>query len=105
MVLALAYSALQFATTGSVSWPTDLLKSAKEQITGYSNRPESGWRQATDKVDDLGAAREGSAPAKFDITGRVVSIADGDTVSVLDAQQKQHKIRLFGINTPERDQP
>ena len=38
-------------------------------------------------------------------TGKVVSIADGDTVTVLDAAQTQHKVRLAGIDAPERKQP
>lgn len=39
------------------------------------------------------------------ITGRVVSITDGDTITVLDAQHQQHKIRLAGIDAPESKQP
>ena len=38
-------------------------------------------------------------------TARVVSIADGDTVTVLDAENRQHKIRLVGIDAPEKHQP
>lgn len=34
------------------------------------------------------------------ITGRVVGVADGDTVTVLDASNTQHKIRLSGIDAP-----
>ncbi len=34
------------------------------------------------------------------LVGRVVGLADGDTVTVLDAQQAQHKIRLAGIDAP-----
>lgn len=37
--------------------------------------------------------------------GRVVAIADGDTLTVLDADQRQHKIRLAGIDAPEKRQP
>lgn len=37
-------------------------------------------------------------------SGRVVSIADGDTLTILDAQHQQHKIRLQGIDAPESRQ-
>ena len=37
-------------------------------------------------------------------TGRVVRITDGDTIVVLDADKVQHKIRLQGIDAPERRQ-
>jgi endonuclease YncB( thermonuclease family) len=39
------------------------------------------------------------------IAGRVVAVADGDTITVLDATKTQHKIRLAGIDAPEKAQP
>jgi endonuclease YncB( thermonuclease family) len=39
------------------------------------------------------------------LQGRVVSVADGDTVTVLDDANSQHKIRLMGIDAPEKAQP
>jgi len=46
-----------------------------------------------------------SLPVTADtLQGRVVGIADGDTVTVLDAGQAQHKIRLMGIDAPEKKQ-
>lgn len=39
------------------------------------------------------------------IAGRVVSVADGDTITVLDANNTQYKIRLSGIDAPEKVQP
>ena len=38
------------------------------------------------------------------ITGLVVSVSDGDTITVLDANKVQHKIRLAGIDAPEKKQ-
>ena len=35
----------------------------------------------------------------------VVSVADGDTVTLLDANLRQHRIRLSGIDAPEKRQP
>jgi len=36
---------------------------------------------------------------------KVVSVHDGDTLTVLDAASVQHKVRLQGIDAPERGQP
>ena len=44
-----------------------------------------------------------SAPAET-ITGNVVRITDGDTLVVLDANKVQYKIRLVGIDAPEKKQ-
>ena len=38
------------------------------------------------------------------IEGIVVAISDGDTITVLDAEKVQHKIRLGGIDAPEKKQ-
>lgn len=38
------------------------------------------------------------------LVGQVVKIADGDTLTVLDQARVQHKIRLAGIDAPERSQ-
>lgn len=38
------------------------------------------------------------------ITGNVVRITDGDTVVVLNANKVQYKIRLMGIDAPEKKQ-
>ena len=39
-----------------------------------------------------------------ELRGKVVSIADGDTITVQDADKVQHKIRLQGIDAPEKKQ-
>lgn len=48
-----------------------------------------------------------AAPAALadQLHGRVVAVADGDTITVLDASRQQHRIRLNGIDAPETGQP
>lgn len=38
------------------------------------------------------------------LVGTVVGISDGDTIKVLDINKKEHKIRLMGIDAPEKKQ-
>lgn len=38
------------------------------------------------------------------ISGRVVGVSDGDTITVLDDTHTQYKIRLSGIDAPEKKQ-
>lgn len=40
-----------------------------------------------------------------ELLGRVVKVADGDTITVLDAGRVQHVVRLAGIDAPEKGQP
>lgn len=59
------------------------------------------------QLDRLSVADQAYVTAKFPIEqlyGAVVGIADGDTITVLDANKMQHKIRLDGIDAPESNQ-
>jgi len=39
------------------------------------------------------------------LQGKVVSVADGDTLTILDANNRQHRIRLAEVDAPETRQP
>ncbi len=45
-----------------------------------------------------------NAKPEGEFTGKVVGIADGDTATVLDDTNTQHKIRFLGIDAPEKAQ-
>jgi len=38
------------------------------------------------------------------VEGRVVAVQDGDTVTILDAARVQHRVRIAGIDAPEKSQ-
>ena len=42
--------------------------------------------------------------APWVVEGRAVGISDGDTITVLDDSKNQHKVRIAGIDAPEKGQ-
>jgi endonuclease YncB( thermonuclease family)/methylphosphotriester-DNA--protein-cysteine methyltransferase len=50
------------------------------------------------------AATVRAQAAEHVIEGKVVKVSDGDTITVLDKENKQHKIRFQGIDAPESRQ-
>ena len=58
------------------------------------------------RAKDVHPAKAEPSPAAggSTLTGRVVRVADGDTLTVLDNTNTQHRIRLQGIDAPESHQ-
>jgi endonuclease YncB( thermonuclease family) len=52
----------------------------------------------------LPAAATTASGQQSSLTGRVVGVSDGDTITVLDRQYRQYKVRLAGIDAPESGQ-
>ncbi len=73
-----------------------------------AGRGTNPWMRATVAVAGLLALPLVVALASVvdaEYTGRVVGVTDGDTVTVLDGELRQHKIRLADIDAPEKGQP
>ena len=75
-----------------------------------SSAPQGVVSQST-RGTDKPASRPTSIPArssseisKVELTGQVIGVSDGDTITVLDATKTQHKVRLEGIDAPESHQ-
>ena len=60
-----------------------------------------GWIAALCLFGLVATAHAGS----HRLEGRIVRVADSDTITLLDADNRQHKIRLDGIDAPESGQP
>lgn len=72
-------------------------------VTGVSSTLTSGHNVFM-KIALLITLLFGLACQAATIEGHVVGVADGDTVTVLDANKVQHKVRLSGIDAPEKKQ-
>ena len=57
------------------------------------------------RVSLLAGLLAASAVHADTLYGRVVRVSDGDTITVLDENNRQHKARLTGIDAPEKCQP
>ncbi len=63
--------------------------------------PPKGWITALCLAGLVASTHAGT----HQIEGRIVGVHDGDTITLLDAENRQHKIRLDGIDAPELGQP
>ena len=87
------FSIFQFYQTGRIHWPEDLFYTSYDLVSQFG-------------ADSSEAS--GSIPEANDIstlTGRVVEVIDGDSIRVRGSSAEVFEIRLYGIDTPEWDQP
>lgn len=70
--------------SGQTPWPSPI----QAQTTQSAGRSEQGP-----------VAKSGDT-----YTGKVIKVADGDTLTVLDKNGRKHKIRMHGIDAPESKQ-
>ena len=126
LLLAFAASVVQYVQKGEVIWITDSFRSvettAKELIgsvdaNGLTDKLGEYGAKASRAVIDLGKEVQSATglssgsntrrnpDSRSGISGSVMGVTDGDTIKVLDGDLVLHKVRLTGIDAPERDQP
>ncbi|HAN27999.1 MAG TPA: hypothetical protein DCP75_09840, partial [Haliea salexigens] len=130
LMLFILGSVWQYLVQGNVTWVTQSLRwmdQTLHQPTATLDLPsgklvqsaqaslDSALASTRDSLSDLQVSAAGMVDQAIDtptqsvpqyhLSGTVVRIADGDTLTLLDASNTQHKIRLHGIDTPERGQP
>jgi endonuclease YncB( thermonuclease family) len=67
--------------------------------------PMNIYKKTLGLIAAVGLCLFGGLTIAGTITGKVVGVTDGDTITVLDASKTQHKIRLAGVDAPEKGQP
>ena len=91
LLLLGAISAWQYFDQGRVSWHEDLVS----ELLGDA-RPTRPRNTTTPSA---------LPPPGQQLSGTVDSVTDGDTLRLVTRDLNEYKIRLYGIDAPERDQP
>lgn len=101
LTLIFAGSVYQYLDKKEVTWITASFQWVESQSKSLIDNTDAVSRSLV-----TGTPAESDSPAAtYDLFGKVVRIADGDTLTILDADRRQTKIRLAGIDTPEKGQP
>lgn len=122
LMLFMSVSIGQYTISGEVTWLTSAFRWLHHSSADFTHDPTVVLEKVNARFDSLYADtaeklsqgvsvatdvvnRPSLAPQEFDLSGRVVKVTDGDTITLLDDNEAQHKIRLHGIDTPEYRQP
>jgi endonuclease YncB( thermonuclease family) len=101
LLLLAGLSLAQYLDTGSLQWPTAVKPAAEALLADVLSATTSDPAEA----DSPSAVLPQSIPGNTAIHGEAVRITDGDTFTLRLGSEQDERIRLHGIDTPERDQP
>ncbi|MEH6583703.1 MAG: thermonuclease family protein [Halioglobus sp.] len=106
---------MQYVQTGEVTWITDSFRRVEStanqlssgKLEDYQAKASNAVTRLSEDAGKLTTQRIAKSlkASRDGISGSVIGVKDGDTIKVLDAQRVLHKVRLAGIDAPERDQP
>jgi micrococcal nuclease len=90
-LLIAGISLAQFIEEGELTWHRDVMQVFREYLYSFSSPGKP-------------VARIDTTNNSYDMAGRAIAVADGDTFTLRLNGQRDFRIRLFGIDTPESDQ-
>lgn len=88
LLLLVALGVVQYLETGSLRWP-DGWQALLGELLPEAGSPATASRPAPDQL----------------LQGLAVNITDGDTFTLRYGSTEEERVRLHGIDAPERDQP
>lgn len=91
VILMLAGSIWQYHHSGAVTWVTDTFRWVESKAKEFTH-------------DLPGLAQKPAPTTTYDLSGKVIKVTDGDTITIRDSSRQKYKIRLHGIDTPESNQ-
>lgn len=92
LILLGVLSVIGFRESGSLPWPVELLAQAQQRVAAVA---------VAQIPDATGAGPE----AGQQLSGQAVNVTDGDTFTLRYSSLEEERVRLHGIDAPERDQP
>jgi endonuclease YncB( thermonuclease family) len=101
LLLLAGLSLAQYLDTGSLQWPAAVKPAAEALLTEVLSATTSDPAVAERPSPALPQSIQGNTA----ISGQTLRITDGDTFVLRLASEQDERIRLHGIDTPERDQP
>lgn len=131
-LLLAALSIVEFSETGSLQWPGQLQSAAQrlaadapQQTPGetlqqtlstgrellaqaeqrVAEAPQQAAATGTGSTSSTGSTGNSTAAPAGLLTGEAVNITDGDTFTLRYSSLEDERVRLYGIDAPERDQP
>ena len=75
------------------------------KLLDTDNQKQSSLEKVAKPVPIKKVTKPKTESSNCKLAGKVIRITDGDTVHVLEESKRRHKIRLAGIDAPEKGQP